>query len=100
MTGDEDLNTPLIGDQYRENKKPRCDATLDELKESGHEWQYHGMQYVQTGHRVNFKDQATAIKSMCQCHNETVNLWTHLTGAVIYASIAIIMFMSYNYSGN
>ena len=88
------LTSPLL-ESSDDDKEPRCDGRLDELK---HDWQKHGMQYVQTGHRVNFIDQKTAIKSVCMCHNETVNLWTHLLGAIVYGSLIFITLANYNSS--
>ena len=51
--------------------------------------------HIKKGYRVNFNSFCCLLKSLFQWHNETINVWTHLIGAiliillVIYTSIQI-----------
>ena len=51
--------------------------------------------HIKKGYRVNFNSFCCLLKSLFQWHNETINVWSHLLGAlliivlVIYTSIQI-----------
>ena len=45
-------------------------------------------QYIHTGYRGT-ADLGAAFKSLLEIHNETMNIWTHLVGVVIFATLAI-----------
>ena len=36
--------------------------------------------HILTGYRINYNTWAVTLKSLFQCHNETINVWTHLGG--------------------
>lgn len=38
--------------------------------------------HIETGYRIGFKTKQV-FKSLFMIHNETVNIWTHLLGAII-----------------
>lgn len=38
---------------------------------------------MQYGYRTNFNSKRILCKSICACHNETSNVWTHLIGAFL-----------------
>jgi len=39
--------------------------------------------FVRTGYRVNLSF-ISCLKSLCQLHNETLNIWTHLLGTLLF----------------
>jgi hypothetical protein len=47
-------------------------------------------EFILRGYRVNFHTCKTIAKSLCLCHNETVNVWTHLVGALFTILLIII----------
>ena len=40
--------------------------------------------HIWSGYRVNFKSYLIATKSILMIHNETVNVWSHLFGALVF----------------
>jgi hypothetical protein len=44
---------------------------------------------VVTGYRVNYNDSFKALRSLFQLHNETVNIWSHLLGALLFIALLI-----------
>jgi adiponectin receptor len=54
-------------------------------------------EYILKGYRINFETCKNVTKSICMCHNETVNIWSHLVGAavVIYFMIATLFIEPY-----
>lgn len=62
----------------REKLKPKI-TTLDEtplwLRDN---------EFLQTGYRVNYYKKRDILKSLFQAHNETLNIWTHLIGALLF----------------
>lgn len=47
-------------------------------------------EFILHGYRVNFHTCETIAKSLCLCHNETVNVWTHLVGALFTVILIIV----------
>jgi hypothetical protein len=41
-------------------------------------------EYIVSGYRVNHNTCCRAIKSLGTCHNETINVWSHLAGCVFF----------------
>ena len=39
---------------------------------------------IERGYRINFKSYALAYKSLFILHNESVNVWSHLCGSVVF----------------
>ena len=40
--------------------------------------------FIHRGYRINFDSYCKLIKSLFMIHNETVNVWTHLFGMIIF----------------
>ena len=51
---------------------------------------YKDNEYIKTGYRINFRKLRQIARSLFMIHNETVNIWSHLIGA-----IAFIVFLIY-----
>ena len=47
-------------------------------------------EYIINGYRINFHTCQTILGSLCLCHNETVNVWTHLVGALFTILLIIV----------
>lgn len=47
-------------------------------------------EFIFHGYRINFHTCPTIMKSLCMCHNETVNIWTHLVGALLTLIFIIV----------
>ena len=61
-----------------ENKDPYIG-----LRAHAHEHQLKGT-FLEEGWRINFDNFRKSWKSLFMIHNETVNIWTHLIGSVIF----------------
>ena len=53
-------------------------------------------EYIIRGYRINHNTNGRSIKSIFVCHNETVNIWTHLLGALTFAVICFIIMVYQN----
>ena len=57
----------------------------------------HGLEidneYIVNGYRVNHGSFPRAFKSICSCHNETTNVWSHLGGAVFFLMMLFGLFV-------
>ena len=51
--------------------------------------QYALAECVVTGYRINYNDSYAALRSLFQLHNETVNIWSHLLGAILFAMLLV-----------
>jgi len=51
-------------------------------------------EFILHGYRINFNSCKQVTKSLCMCHNETVNVWTHLIGAIL--TFLFIVITSFN----
>ena len=45
--------------------------------------------YLETGWRINFNSWGKAFRSLFMLHNETVNVWSHLCGALFFLFMII-----------
>ena len=45
-----------------------------------------------TGYRCGFTDWRTSLRSIFMWHNETVNIWSHLLGAIAFL-VCIFVFL-------
>ena len=59
--------------------------------ESAHEWTVDN-QYIYHGYRKNFSNFRETIQSLFSAHNEVMNIWTHLIGAIIFIVFLIFLF--------
>eukprot|EP00347_Sterkiella_histriomuscorum_P020952 403335825 len=46
-------------------------------------------EYIQRGYRINFNSKKRICKSLFMCHNETVNVWSHLIGVGCFIGLLI-----------
>ncbi len=46
-------------------------------------------EFITTGYRIEHTSCCSATKSLFTCHNETVNVWSHLIGAVAFTALFI-----------
>jgi adiponectin receptor len=49
-------------------------------------------EYVKSGYRINYKSSFEIAWSFFQIHNETVNIWSHFLGKVIFLTIGIMIY--------
>ena len=40
--------------------------------------------YIYSGYWINYESYSDCVKSTCQCHNQTMNIWTHLLGMIFF----------------
>ncbi|CAD8171674.1 unnamed protein product [Paramecium octaurelia] len=52
--------------------------------------------YIKRGYRINFKNNKDVLKSLFMWHNELVNIWTHLIGALIIISLILYLWLNYD----
>lgn len=46
-------------------------------------------EYIQRGYRINFNSKKRICRSLFMCHNETVNVWSHLIGVGCFLGLLI-----------
>lgn len=46
-------------------------------------------EYIKLGYRINFNTKRKILKSLFLLHNETVNVWSHLLGVVVFIGFLI-----------
>ena len=68
--------------------KKRIDHYVGHLHEA-HSYN-HDNEYILRGYRINFHSCCKITRSLCMCHNETVNVWTHLVGALFTILLLIV----------
>ena len=56
---------------------------------------FHDNEYIETGYRMHYRGSRQVLRSMCQCHNETFNIWSHFLGKVIAFIFALFVMMYY-----
>ena len=52
--------------------------------------------YIETGYRINHDSCKALAKSLFHCHNETVNVWSHLFGVILFAFICFVLWFWIN----
>lgn len=57
-------------------------------------------EFIVKGYRLNFNSYSKIIRSMFLIHNETVNIWTHLLGAILFLGMLIYFIFTTDYSSN
>ena len=45
--------------------------------------------YIERGYRINHNTAGRLCKSLCSCHNESVNVWSHIGGVTFFLCILI-----------
>jgi adiponectin receptor len=46
-------------------------------------------EYIHTGYRINFNSPRKIFRSLFMPHNELVNVWTHLIGAILFLILTV-----------
>lgn len=41
-------------------------------------------EYIRKGYRIHFDSAKRILKSLFMCHNESANVWTHLSGSLLF----------------
>lgn len=54
--------------------------------------------FINSGYRINYHCPKKIVKSLFTCHNELVNTWTHLIGALLALILGIYLVFSFNKS--
>lgn len=47
------------------------------------------------GYRINFDSYSKLTRSLFMIHNETINIWTHLIGGLIFAFLVLHTFSNF-----
>ena len=47
--------------------------------------------HLQSGYRKNHHTTRGIIRSMCTAHNDTMNIWTHFIGAVVFVFMIVFL---------
>lgn len=66
----------------RKGKKTESDHEVTTL-ENAHHWSIDNL-FLTSGYRKNFKSTKRILRSLCMKHNELMNVWTHLIGAILF----------------
>lgn len=56
------------------------------------EWQQHGSEHIQTGYRRATACITDCLSSWLYIHNETVNIYSHIIGALVFLSLPAYVF--------
>ena len=67
-------------------RRPRCDGLYEELPE----WQQDN-ELIKSGYRIDYEGPCEVASTICKCHNETVNVWTHLVGSLVLLTFTILV---------
>ena len=65
--------------------------------DEAHEWVKDNV-YLRTGHRVHFDSFTITLKSLFMKHNETMNIWIHLIGVIVFGLMLSYLFLNYSQS--
>ena len=74
-------------------RRPRCNGLAHEVPE------FQRVPLIETGYRVDYIGTRELASTLCKCHNDTVNIWTHLIGsAVLFVFTIIFLVLQENHS--
>lgn len=51
-------------------------------------------EFILTGYRINYNSWSSIFRSILEFHNETVNIWSHLLGALLFVALVAAMVIS------
>jgi len=51
-------------------------------------------EFIHTGYRINFHTPKKVLKSLFMVHNESVNIWSHLGGAILLIILCVVLSFS------
>ena len=75
-------------DQYKKvetTRQPRCNGVLQDVPD----WMRDN-DYIKSGYRIDYEGAGELSTTICKCHNETVNIWTHLVGSLVMLTSGIM----------
>lgn len=52
-------------------------------------------EYIIRGYRINHNTCKRTCSSLFSCHNESVNVWSHLCGVGLFFTIFLFLFLTY-----
>jgi len=82
----ENENKKIYSEKNKINPKSLIKAYIGHVSEAHH--YILDNEFILKGYRINFHSCKKISSSLCMCHNETINVWTHFIGAIL-----IILFM-------
>jgi len=53
-------------------------------------------EFIHSGYRINFHTPKKVLKSLFMVHNESVNIWSHLGGAIFLVILCVVLCFSVN----
>ena len=56
--------------------------------------------FIKEGYRINYKSNSAILKSLFRVHNELVNIWTHLIGAIFVIGLVFYLAITLGPSSN
>ena len=68
--------------------KPSCEGSISDIPI----WNKDN-EYVKSGYRVNYVTNKEIAWSFFQIHNETVNVWSHFLGKMLFLSIGLLLYV-------
>ena len=71
----------LASDQYEKSSKTD-EAFIGPIEEAPEHTVDN--RYILSGYRVNHTTCKRVLKSLCTCHNESVNVWSHIGGVFVF----------------
>ena len=74
----------------KEDKK--CQGFIGTLDQAA---QYQKDKYLFTGYRVNYRNKRSLAKTFFMFHNESMNIWIHVTGVFIFLTMIFLTYISY-----
>lgn len=77
-----------MAEKKPENLEPHI-GTIDEVKPENR-WNVH----MKTGYRLHYDTWKSILMSIFQWHNETINIWTHLVGFIVYLIVLLVIAFS------
>ncbi|CDW79096.1 adiponectin receptor protein [Stylonychia lemnae] len=82
------MNKKQMRAKFEETKKMVIDAFIGEVTHAPEHLVDN--EYIQNGYRIGYNKQFwTIARSLFQVHNESVNVWSHLLGMVLFALLII-----------
>jgi len=77
----------IINEKIKENSSNKINAKNLIKEYIGHISEAHHYildnEFILKGYRINFNSCKRISKSICMCHNETINVWTHIIGSIL-----------------
>lgn len=84
LTTNENYDENINGDEKSNKKinpKTLIKAYIGHVSEAHH--YILDNEFIMKGYRINFHSCKRISRSLCMCHNETINVWTHFIGAIL-----------------